>query len=268
MSQQPTASGRFVWHDLISTDPDASQAFYSALFGWDIQDVPMEGIGTYRMISAAGEGQGGIEPVAQEGIPSHWLAYVTVDDVDAAATAAKDTGGTIHLEPTDIPNIGRFSIIADPSGAIIAPFRSTNAAQPETEPKPSQFCWDELLSTNAEACGPFYSNLLPWRQESMTMPTGPDGGEFTYHLFKRGSEGDGTKDGAGMLPMPAEAGVPSHWLPYILVEDVDASCEKAQSLGATVYKAPDDIPNVGRFAVLGDPQGASFAVYKSAEQHM
>ena len=98
------------------------------------------------------------------------------------------------------------------------------------------------------------------------MGSGPDGEAFTYHLFKRGAEGDECKDGAGMLALPADAQAPSHWLPYIAVDDVDASCEKAEGLGASVYKAPDDIPNIGRFAVLADPQGASFAHWSSCHQ--
>ena len=260
----PAPHGRFVWHDLMSTDPDASKAFYAALFGWDIQDVPMPH-GTYRMITAGGEGQGGIEAVPHEGVPSHWLGYVTVPDVDAAAKTATDHGGQIHLEPTDIPGVGRFSIVGDPSGAVVAPFRSESGDLPDPDGPPSagQFCWDELLSTNAEACEGFYQQLFPWNHSSMTMPSGPEMPEFTYHLFKRGP-GEEAKDGAGMMQMPPGAEAPSHWLPYIAVDDVDASCEKATSLGATVFKQPDDIPNIGRFAVLGDPQGAPFALFAGA----
>ena len=263
--------GRFVWHDLRTTDPDAAKAFYAALFGWDIQDVPMPH-GTYRMISdrpadEGGQGLGGIEDVPQEGVPAHWLGYVTVSDVDAAAEAATSGGGQVHMPPTDIPEVGRFSIVADPSGAVVAPFRSASGDLPEPEGPPTagQFCWDELVSTDAAACEGFYQNLFPWRLESMTMPSGPEMPEFTYHLFKRG-EGEAAKDGAGMLQMPPQAEGPSHWIPYIAVDDVDALCAKAESLGACIYKQPDDIPNMGRFAVLGDPQGATFAVWKNLEQ--
>lgn len=263
-------NGRFVWHDLMSTDPEGSKAFYSQLFGWDIQDVPMPH-GTYRMINdrpaaQGGEGQGGIEAVPQEGVPSHWLGYVTVPDVDAAAKAAAEAGGTVHLEPTDIPEVGRFAIVADPAGGVVAPFRSQSGDLPDPEgmPRPGQFCWDELLSTNAEACEGFYTRLFPWHHTSMTMPSGPGMPDFTYHLFKRGPDED-AKDGGGMLQMPPEAEAPSHWLPYIAVDDVDAMAEKAVGLGATLYKAPDDIPNIGRFAVLGDPQGASFALFQGAQ---
>ena len=266
----PAPHGRFVWHDLMSTDPDASKAFYGALFGWDIQDVPMPH-GTYRMIhdrpaDQGGEGQGGIEAVQQEGVPSHWIGYVTVPDVDAAAKSAAEHGGTVHLEPTDIPEVGRFAIVADPAGGVVAPFKSVHGELPEPEgmPQEGQFCWDELLSTDAAACEGFYPQLFPWHHSSMSMPTGPDMPDFTYHLFKRGPE-ENAKDGAGMIQMPPEAEAPSHWLPYIAVDDVDAMCAKAEGLGATVYKEPDDIPNIGRFAVLGDPQGASFALFKGSQ---
>ena len=245
--------GIFCWHDLASTDPDASQAFYAALFGWEIQDVPLAH-GVYRMIHAGGEGQGGIEPLQQAGVPSHWIGYVTVADVDKAAAIAAAHGGHVHQPPTDIPQVGRFAVVADPSGAVIAPFRSAHGDLPEAAaPRtPGQFCYDELLTRDAGACGPFYTQLFEWRQHSMDM------GHVTYHLFKRRND----QDGAGMMAMPPEARAPSHWLPYIAVDDVDATCERAVGLGAVVYKQPDDIPHVGRFAVLGDPQGASFAVFK------
>lgn len=266
------ADGRFVWHDLRTPAPDAAKAFYGALFGWDIRDIPMPH-GTYRMISdrppeEGGQGLGGIEDLAQEeGAPAHWIGYVTVADVDAATQAATEAGGQVHVPPTDIPEVGRFSVVADPSGGVVAPFRSASGDLPEPEgpPPPGHFCWDELVSTDAAACEGFYPNLFPWRVESMTMPSGPGMPEFTYHLFRRG-EGEGATDRAGMLQMPPEAEAPSHWIPYVAVEDVDATCEQATALGATIHKQPDDIPQMGRFAVLGDPQGATFAVWKPLAQ--
>ncbi|MDA1195633.1 MAG: VOC family protein [Planctomycetota bacterium] len=259
----PSADGHFVWHDLKSSDPDASKAFYAALFGWDIQDVPMGGAGMYRMITAAGEGQGGIEALEDEEAGSHWLAYVAVPDVDAAAKAASSAGGSVVMPPSDIPNVGRFAVVRDPSGATIAPFRSAQGDMPAptTPPKDGQFCWHELLSRDAKACGPFYTRLVPWEQHSMTMP-GPDGADSTYHLFRRPAE---SADRAGMMPMPSEAEGPSQWLPYVAVPDVDATCTQASALGATICRPPDDIPAIGRFAVLSDPQGASFAVFKGAQ---
>lgn len=261
----PTASSRFVWHDLMTTDPEAAQAFYSALFGWDIKDVPMPH-GIYRMIQVGEQGLGGIEAVAAEGVPAHWLGYVSVPDVDAAVKTAVDHGGQVHLEPTDIPEVGRFAILGDPAGAVLAPFRSVHGDLPEADakPGPGTFCFDELLSTDTDTCIGFYTELFGWNHESMTMPTGPDMPEMTYHLFREGA-GETVKDRAGMLQMPPGVPAPSHWLPYIAVDDVDACCDEAASLGGTIHKAPDDIPNLGRFAVLADPQGAAFAVWKQMQ---
>ena len=264
-SATPAASaphGRFVWHDLKTTDPDAAKAFYGALFDWDIQDVPMEH-GTYRMITAGEEGQGGIEAVPHESVPPHWLGYVTVADVDATTSEARNRGGQVHAEPMDIPGVGRFSVIGDPSGAVLAPFRSASGDLPDPAAMPTagQFCWDELLSNDAAACEGFYPGVFAWHHTSMTMPSGPDMPDFTYHIFKRGT-GEDAKDGAGMLQMPPGVEAPSHWLPYVFVDDVDATCAKAVELGGTVCKEADDIPNIGRFAVLIDPQGAVFALFK------
>lgn len=269
MTQETAAAapaGRIVWHDLMSTDPAASESFYKSLFGWEVNAVPMKGMGpdggegTYSMIRVGESDIGGMIPLdlpeGAEGVPSHWIGYVQVDDVDSAAKAAAESGGQTCVPPTDIPNVGRFSVITDPAGAVISPFKSAHGPIPDEEqPQVGAFCWDELLTREPDACARFYTSVFPWRQETMSMGEMGD-----YHLFKRGND----KDGAGMMPMPPEAQAPSHWLPYVLVEDVDAKAEEAKSLGATCHVEPRDIPGIGRFAVFSDPTGAAFAIYKNA----
>ncbi len=254
-------NGRFVWHDLMSTDPAASEAFYKALFGWNVNGVPMEGIGTYNMIRAGESDIGGIIPLDQEGVPSHWIGYIQVDDVDATSEKAASSGGQTCVPPTDIPNVGRFSVVTDPSGAVFSPFQSAQGPIPDAEPTVGAFCWDELLTNDPEACASFYTNLLPWRQETMEMADA-QGNPTAYHMFKRPNDAGG----AGMLQMPGEAEAPSHWLPYVMVEDADATAARAKELGAQCFVEPRDIPGMGRFAVFADPTGAHFAIWKHAEQ--
>ena len=257
--ETPAPDGTFVWHDLMSTDPAGSQAFYSKLFGWNYEEITIEGIGNYPMIRVGESMIGGVVPLEAEGVPSHWMGYVSVADVDAAAKTAAESGGQICVPGTDMPNIGRFAVITDPSGAAVSLWKSAEGGMTEPEkPATGTFVWNELLTNDPAACTDFYPKIFDWKHESMAMP-GP-GGEMTYHLFKRTDQ----KEGSGMMQMPPGAEAPSHWLPYVAVEDVDASVEQAKGLGANVYCEPTDIPNVGRFAVLADPQGATFAVYKGA----
>lgn len=261
----PAPAGRFVWHDLMSTDPAASEAFYKALFDWDVNAVPMKGIGkdggdgTYNMIRVGENDIGGIMPLEAEGVPSHWIGYVQVDDVDATSEKAASSGGQTCVPPTDIPNVGRFSVVTDPAGAVFSPFKSAHGPIPDAEPQMGAFCWNELLTSDAESCAGFYTSVFPWRQETMEMADA-DGKPTSYHMFKRAND----EGGAGMLQMPPEAESPSHWLPYVLVEDTDAVAAKAKELGAQCFVEPRDIPGMGRFAVFADPTGAFFAVWKQA----
>ncbi|MBV8969185.1 MAG: VOC family protein [Verrucomicrobia bacterium] len=123
MDPTQTKHGQFSWNELATTDPAAAKEFYSALFGWQTQDLPMPQF-TYTVVTAKGEesGQGGIMPIPPnaQGMPPAWIGYVTVDDVDASAKQAEKLGGKVMLQPTDIPNVGRFSVLLDPQGAAIA----------------------------------------------------------------------------------------------------------------------------------------------------
>jgi len=248
-------SGRVVWHDLMTVDVDRAEAFYAELLGWEVNEVALGGsFGDYRMIRAGEWDIGGLVRIElSAGYPSHWMSYVTVDDVDAAARRAQAGGGIAVVPPTDIPNIGRFTVVRDPEGAGIAPFKSVHPHSPERliPPGPGRFCWEELLTKNPGSALRFYADLFGWSTVSMPMP------EFTYHLFRRDD-----RDVAGAMQMPPGADAPPHWISYIHVEDVDASAARAMALGSAQYVEPRDIPSIGRFSVHGDPTGATFALFQ------
>lgn len=252
-TELPT-TGRFVWYELVTKDKDKALDFYRALFGWNVHEEDMGEMGKYPMVGAGETWLAGLVSPRQEGIPSHWIAYVTVPDVDAAARKTEELGGKVHVPPTDIPNVGRFTAISDPQGATILPFKFASQNPPEMEGPPPAgfFCWNELLTSDPEAGGKFYQEIFGWSMTSADM------GEMgTYYMFQRGQ-----KEEAGAMKMPPQAEAPPHWLPYISVDDVDASVQKCQELGGMVYCQPTNIPNVGRFAVMADPLGATFAVFK------
>jgi predicted enzyme related to lactoylglutathione lyase len=258
MSEDRKVLGKFVWNDLMTTDVGKAVAFYAGLFGWTVDDVDMgAGIGTYKLIHAAGENQGFFVPLGPgDQSPSYWLCYATVEDVDAASAKAVELGGQVLTPATDFPGVGRFAVIQDTEGAAISPFRPTKWPG-EGSPgagEPGTFVWYELLAADPEAEGSFFSEVFGWTTEEMDM--GPMG---TYHLFKRPDKPE--IYAGGMLQHPSG---PSSWLPYIGVEDANATAARIEPLGGKVWVKPKDIPGVGRMVVAGDPTGALFAVLQRA----
>ena len=116
--------------ELHSNDPEASKKFYSSLLDWELKDIPM-GDTTYTLIEVGGKGTGGgiMKSQAPEGTPPFWLSYILVDDIRAKTDKAKELGATILHDVTQIPDMGKFSIIQDPTGAMVAFFK--DESQPE-----------------------------------------------------------------------------------------------------------------------------------------
>lgn len=119
--QSKPAHGTFCWNELVSTDPDKARPFYRELIGWEIVDSGMPDM-QYEMMKVGESMAGGMMKMPDEakGVPSHWMAYIAVDDVDACAAKVKDLGGNIIHGPQDIPNVGRFVIVQDPAGAVVS----------------------------------------------------------------------------------------------------------------------------------------------------
>ena len=115
------AHGTFCWTELATTNSVAAKSFYSQLLGWEMKSCEMDGV-EYSEIIAAGRPVGGIHQMGAEfgGAPSHWMAYVAVDDVDASARRVEELGGKVCVPPNDIPGVGRFCVINDPTGATLS----------------------------------------------------------------------------------------------------------------------------------------------------
>ncbi len=120
MKEDSLKHGAFGWCELMTTDAGAAKSFYKTLFGWDTEDLDMEGT-AYTVVKIHGDETGGIMkmPPEMEGMPPAWSIYVTVDDVDATAGKVEELGGKILRPPEDIPNVGRFCVLQDPQGAVI-----------------------------------------------------------------------------------------------------------------------------------------------------
>jgi predicted enzyme related to lactoylglutathione lyase len=118
MDEKLMKHGAFSWFELMTTDVEAAKSFYSQLLGWTTKDMPM-GDMNYTVTSVEGEDVGGIMPMPPDAgeMPPSWGIYITVNDVDATVSKAKELGGKILVEPRDIPEVGRFCVIQDPQGA-------------------------------------------------------------------------------------------------------------------------------------------------------
>ncbi len=117
------ATGTFCWNELMTPDVDAAKSFYSQLFGWESKETDMGPQGTYTIYSAAGKDCAGMMKTPNEHVPPTWLSYVTVEDVDASTSKAEGLGATVCVKPTDIPGMGRFSVIIDPTKAALGLFQ-------------------------------------------------------------------------------------------------------------------------------------------------
>jgi len=258
MSKNSNSSGRIVWHELVTPDPKATLGFYGELLGWTSSEMDMGPAGKYTMFKSGGVDVGGaIAPPKGSNVPPSWLAYAAVADVDVATRVATERGGKIMAPPMDIPNVGRFAVVVDPQGGVLAPFKGTTD-RPELDGAPpvGTFCWDELLTSDPKAAVAFYSAIYGFTVQERDM--GPMG---TYNILKRG---DRQTAGIMKAPMP---GQPTAWLSYVAVDDVDAKAKRAQQLKGKQIVPPTDIPGIGRFSVVTDVQGAVFALFKASPDY-
>jgi uncharacterized protein len=250
-------SGRFVWYDLVTTDPAAAERFYAAVVGWGTE-VWKQDASTYTMWTASGIPLGGIMMMPADakmrGEMPHWLAYVTTPDTDAMVTQATKLGARVLVPPTDIPTVGRFAMIADPHGALIAPFTPSRPATPIEDPPPvGRFSWHELATSDPAAAFAFYHTTVGW-QKTDAMDMGPMG---TYQMF-----GWPTPSVGGIFGRPAgQSGPPAAWLHYVRVPDVDRAIVTVQTKGGKLCHGPHDVPGGSRVAQCVDPQGAAFALH-------
>jgi uncharacterized protein len=245
------AIGQPGWADLGSSDPAAARAFYAGVFGWkaEVSDDPQAG--GYGMFMLDGKEVAGTGPLMNEQQPVAWTVYVLVDDADATAAKVKAAGGTVFAEPFDVMDAGRMAIVADPSGGVLGIWQPGTHRGFEVKGTGGSFCWAELNSKDIAKDSAFYASVFGWDPKVMPTP----GMEYTQ--FEHNGEAI-----AGGMAMPIEmpSGTPSHWLVYFATADVDATVAKLTSLGGGVHHPPEDIPEVGRFAVVHDPQGGVFGL--------
>jgi predicted enzyme related to lactoylglutathione lyase len=245
--------GTFSWTDLSTTDQEGAKAFYTALFGWDVQDNPVGDDMVYSMMLVDGQPVAAISPQPEQqremGAPPMWNSYITVADADAALERAKELGGTVHSPAFDVMDAGRMGVVQDPQGAYFEVWQPKAHIGAHLVNGPGLLSWNELDTSDPEAAGAFYSDLFGWNVDKMDM------GGMEYRVVAVDGHGNGGIRGA-MVP-----GVPPHWLVYFGTDDLDGSLAASNEHGGTLLAEPMDIGEGNRIAIARDPQGAVFALY-------
>jgi hypothetical protein len=244
--------GTFCWAEVGTTDPEAGKRFYESLFGWAGQDFPMPDGGVYTLLRLRGADVAGLYKLTESGVPPHWMVYVCVDSADDAVKKARSLGGKVIAPPFDVMDMGRTAVLQDPTGAVFAVWQPGTHRGVGHIDEPGTMCWWELLTRDPAAAKPFYQGLFGWGEH-----TAPMGGSL-YTSFLNGEKP------VGGMTTPDGTDTPSHWMIYFSVADCDKSAEHAKGIGATVLVPPTDVPTVGRFAMLQDPQGTTFSIIKLA----
>lgn len=246
--------GRFIWYELTTTDAKAARAFYANVLGWSAQDGCLPG-SAYQILTAEDSPVVGLmglpEAASRAGVPPHWIGYVGVDDVDAAAMRVKELGGMVHVPPTDVADISRFSIIADPQGATLALIKWRTSGETPSAPlvAPGRPGWHELLAANWEKAFAFYAALFGWQKAEAQQ------GEMgTYQQFSAAGETSG-----GMFTKPPTLPLP-FWLYYFNVADIEAASQRVEAGGGEILYGPREVPGGSLIIHCADPQGAIFAL--------
>jgi predicted enzyme related to lactoylglutathione lyase len=252
--------GDFIWYELMTPDPEGAKAFYDALVGWEIGPAVAEYNG-YRMIGRSdGKFAGGVlqlnDEMQRHGARPTWLGYILVPDVDRSVAVIEQAGGKALMPATDIPNVGRIAMVADPLGA---PFYIMKPLPPQGDPNaksdvfsPSEqqrVGWNELSTSDPAAARRFYGDQFGWTSDEF-MPMGEQG---EYRFFDHQGQRIGAVAGAMDGQQP-------HWRYYFRVPSIAKAKETAEAKGGKIAMGPMEVPT-GDYIIIGiDPQGAEFAL--------
>ncbi|MCB9701920.1 MAG: VOC family protein [Myxococcales bacterium] len=248
--------GTFCWADLPSTELDRAIAFYSELFNWSANEAEMpEGAGRYVIFQKDGKNVAAAyempEAMIAEGVPAHWESYIATRNVDELTARAAELGATVVAEPHDMPGVARMAVLADPEGASFTLYQAQGEIGAQRLNEPGALCWYELYARDLESGSAFYADLFGYE-----IRRGLGSGGQPYYQF-----GIGAGAAAGAMQLREEWGeMPAMWMVYFQTDDLDAAIARAESHGGAMIMAPTEVPGVGRFTMLSDPQGAYFMI--------
>jgi predicted enzyme related to lactoylglutathione lyase len=237
--------GRIVFHELNSHDLGAAQAFYARMFGWRFEPRDED----YLYIKSGEFLVGGLLKLPPPHVPAHWLPYISVATLEDARERAEAAGCKALVPAMQVPN-GRFAILQDPQGATFCAWQGRGGPRELGPQVPGNFCWDQLNTPDAAASAQVYSRLFGWTRM-------PFAGLAELSVFLRADQ-----QAASLMQGPS--GMPANWLAHVQVESLAEARERVWGAGGKVLVERIDVPQMGAFSVLSDPEGASFAVFASS----
>lgn len=242
-----TSRGRFVWHELMTSDTVAAYGFYTKTLGW--KTLTPEGNAAHTSFAAPSGPLGNASHL--EGGASRWIAYIGTTDLEQTVSDATDKGATVAKSTTSVPGGGHYVHLTDPQGATFGVYASNTPPPREAPAKRGEYSWHELATTDGDAAFEFYASLFGW-EKMAEHDMGPMG---MYLIFGR----NGKQLGGIYRKMPDQPG--PAWLGYVRVKDVEKTVKKVKSAGGQLINGPMDVPGGDRIAQFLDPQGAMFAVH-------
>jgi uncharacterized protein len=188
---------------------------------------------------------------AKMGMEAAWIGYIGVDDVDATASRIEHRGGALHVAPSEVVNVSRYSIFADPQTARLGLLKWAKPMQqkPVDLASPGRVGWHELLAADTEEAFTFYNEIFGWKRAEAEI------GEMgSYQLFSsRGQTMGGIVTKASIVPS-------ARWLYYFNVSDIDSAAERVKTAGGQIFNGPVELPSGNAMVQCKDPQGAIFAL--------
>jgi predicted enzyme related to lactoylglutathione lyase len=255
------APGAFCWVELATSNQNAAIEFYSKIFGWSANNMPMGPNDFYTIFRLEGRDAAAGATLRPEhlaaNVPPHWNLYIAVENADASAARVEQLGGKVCAAPFDVFDAGRMAVVQDPTGAAFCLWQPNRNTGIGISANHGTLCWADLNTPDRGRAAEFYSGLFGWQ-----IMKEDESSKHNYWHIKNGEEFIGGMPPAEQLP----PGTPAHWLAYFTAADCDATAAEAKNLGATLYMPPADLENVGRISVMADPQGAVFAIFKAAAQ--
>ncbi len=238
-------SGKFIWHDLLTTDARAAGQFYEKLFGWHVEY--QQG---YAIVYNNGKRIAGILTVKPaEGQEQHgiWIPSVSVSDIDAAVSRVKAGGGKIRKGPMDMKLRGRAALIQDPDGVEMVLLTARGGDPQDTEAAPGDWLWNELWSHDPASSEVFYRSVLGY-------DTAISKDNYTVLMSH-----DTWRAGIRYI---SDVKQPVSWLPVVRVTDPQAVSSRVEDLGGVVWIAPNEAPSQGNTALISDTTGALLLIQR------
>jgi predicted enzyme related to lactoylglutathione lyase len=235
--------GKFVWHDLLTSDVATARAFYGQLLNWTFEQR-----GRYTIVKLNDKRIGGIIDIQPKSLEYHaarWIASLSVPDVDQAASVVLANGGKIHKGPEQIGDRGRVALVCDPHGAQFSLIHTENGDPGDGPIEEGSWLWHELWTNNPNDSANFYKELAGYSEIE----------KLDSYLILKADE----QWRAGIRNLFNKA-LEQRWVPVIKVNDVKAISTLAKQLGGRVIIEPENPDFVDQVALLADPSGALFMI--------